>query len=108
MKRIMMMVALAAFMVAALSVSALSAFAAPDKDPTDNCTKTQGTWTCTTTDKPGNSEQGSGNPPPTAVVEDETQGNLSNKSPEESQDLADNECTQGSPGLCKQAERNNG
>ena len=104
MKRIMMMVALAAFMVAALSVSALSAFAISPQDAEEQgCKKERGTVTCTTTDKPGNSEQGSGNPPPTAVVEDETQGNLSNKSPEESQDLADNECTQGSPGLCKQA-----
>jgi hypothetical protein len=108
MKRIMMMVALAAFMVAALSVSAFPAFAGPDKDPDDGCTKSQGTWTCEYTDLPGNSdENGQGNQPE-ATVEDQTQGNKTNKSPEESQDLADNDCTQGSTGLCKQAERNNG
>jgi hypothetical protein len=99
-RRITMLVAAA---VLALALSAPVALAAQDLPP--GCTKDRGTISCTTTDKPGNSEQGSGDPPPTAVVEDETQGNLTNKSPEESQDLADNECTQGSPGLCKQAER---
>jgi hypothetical protein len=95
--------ALVAAALLALAMSAPVAFAAQDLP--DNCNKDKGTISCTTTDKPGNSENGSGDPPPTAVVEDETQGNLKNKSPEESQDLANNECTQGSPGLCKQAER---
>jgi hypothetical protein len=106
MKRIMMMVALAAFMVAALSVSALSAFAGPDKDPNDGCTKTQGTWTCETTDLPGNSDANGQGSQPVTTVEDQTQGNKTNKSPEESQDLKSNDCQPGSsPGLCKQAER---
>ena len=106
MKRILMMLALTALLVVALSMSALSAFAAADKDPTDNCTKDQGQWTCTTTDKPGNSDaNGNGNQPVTTVT-DETQGNLTNKSPEESQDLANNECDpNASPGHCKQAQR---
>jgi hypothetical protein len=99
-KRTIMLVVAALF---AMSIMAPVAFAAQDLP--DNCKKERGTITCTTTDKPGNSEQGSGDPPPTAVVEDQTKGNTTNKSPEESQDLADNECTQGSPGLCKQAER---
>jgi hypothetical protein len=43
MKRIMMMVALAAFMVAALSVSALSAFAASPGETA--CTDSGGDWT---------------------------------------------------------------
>ena len=90
-------------MLVVAALSAPVALAAQDLPP--GCTKDKATITCTTTDKPGNSENGSGDPPPTAVVEDETQGNLKNKSPEESQDLANNECTQGSPGLCKQAER---
>ena len=69
MKRMMMMVALAAFLVAALSVSALSAFAAPLPD---NCTKTQGTVTCT--EGPGKNQGGVG-------TADETQGNTTNKKP---------------------------
>ena len=56
MKRMMMMVALAAFLVAALSVSALSAFADPNcrgqvGDNNQNCTK----------DGPGKSEDSGGN-----------------------------------------------
>ena len=104
-KRISLLIVAALLAATMVVVTAAPAFAAKPVPP-PGCEKDQGTWTCTTTDKPGNSEQGSGDPPPTAVVEDETQGNLENKSPEESQDLADNECTQGSPGLCKQAERN--
>lgn len=50
----------------------------------DNCTKTQGTVTCTTFDGPGNNQAGVGETTTT-----ETQGNTSNKSPEESQDLQD-------------------
>ena len=103
MKRIIMMLTVAAMMVVALTVAAPLAFAAQDLPP--GCTKDKGTITCKTTDKPGNSEQGSGDPPPTAVVEDETQGNTTNKKPAP-QELKNDECTQGSPGLCKQAERN--
>jgi hypothetical protein len=99
-KRMIMLVVAALF---AMSVMAPGAFAAQELEP--GCDKDKGTITCTTTDKPGNSEQGSGDPPPTATVEDQTQGNTKNKNPEESQDLANNECVEGSPGLCKQAER---
>jgi hypothetical protein len=51
MKRILMMLALAAFLVAALSVSALSAFAAPD------CAQVPNNPNCVLTG-PGNSENG--------------------------------------------------
>jgi hypothetical protein len=50
----------------------------------DNCTKVQGTVTCTTFDGPGKNQGGVGE---TTVTE--TQGNMTNKSPEESQDLED-------------------
>jgi hypothetical protein len=90
-------------MLVAAALSAPVALAA--QEPPPGCTKDKGTWTCTTKDEPGNSDTHGQEKQPVAIVEDETQGNLSNKSPEESQDLADNECTQGSPGLCKQAAR---
>jgi hypothetical protein len=48
----------------------------------DNCTKVNGTVTCTTFDGPGNNQAGVGE-----TVTDETQGNTKNKSPEEQQDL---------------------
>jgi hypothetical protein len=48
----------------------------------DNCTKDKGTVTCTTFDGPGNNQGGVGE-----TTVDETQGNTTNKSPEESQDL---------------------
>lgn len=51
----------------------------------DNCTKTQGTVTCT--EGPGKNQGGVG-------TVDETQGNTTNKSPEESQDL---DCTKKPP-----------
>jgi hypothetical protein len=51
----------------------------------DNCTKTQGTVTCSTFEGPGNNQAGVGE---TTVVE--TQGNTKNKSPEP-QDLEDTE-----------------
>jgi hypothetical protein len=98
-KRITMLIAAALFAAVLL---APTAFAAPLPD---NCDRDQGTVKCTTTDKPGKSDDvGQGNQPE-ATVEDETQGNTKNKAPAEQQDLADNECTAGSPGLCKQAER---
>jgi hypothetical protein len=50
----------------------------------DNCTKTQGTVTCTTFDGPGNNQAGVGE---TTVTE--TQGNTSNKSPADQQNLED-------------------
>jgi hypothetical protein len=48
----------------------------------DNCTKKQGTVTCTTFDGPGNNQAGVG-----TTTSDETQGNTSNTSPAEPQDL---------------------
>ena len=96
MKRIMMMVALAAFMVAALSVSAVPAFAA---SAAKECEERGGTFaqdggtkSCTTVDKPGNSQ---GNPPVGATDIDEGQGNLDNDNPK-SKDIKD-ECTQNPP-----------
>ena len=52
----------------------------------DNCTKDKGTVTCTTFEGPGKNQGGVGE---TTVAE--TQGNTTNKSPEESQDLEDSE-----------------
>jgi hypothetical protein len=51
----------------------------------DNCTKTQGTVSCT--EGPGKNQGGVG-------TTDETQGNTTNKSPAESQDL---DCTKKPP-----------
>jgi Spy/CpxP family protein refolding chaperone len=82
--------------MAAMLAMALVAPAALAAPLPDNCTKDQGTVTCT--EGPGRNQGGVG-------TADETQGNTKNKAPAEQQDLADNECTQGSPGLCKQAER---
>jgi hypothetical protein len=50
----------------------------------DNCTRDQGTVTCSTFEGPGNNQAGVG-----TTTETETQGNTSNKSPEEQQDLED-------------------
>lgn len=50
----------------------------------DNCTRDQGTVTCTTFDGPGNNQAGVGE-----TTETETQGNTTNKSPEEPQELED-------------------
>jgi hypothetical protein len=69
--------------------SAMSASAAPLPD---NCTKTQGTVTCTTFDGPGNNQGGVG-----STTTDETQGNTTNKSPETQQDLANEECGSQNP-----------
>jgi hypothetical protein len=74
---------LAGLAVVAGAVIAAPAQAAPLPD---NCTKVQGTVTCTTTDGPGKNQGGVG-----TVTETETQGNTTNKSPEESQDLEDSE-----------------
>ena len=49
----------------------------------DNCTKTQGTVTCTTFEGPGNNQAGVG-----TTTNTETQGNTTNKSPAP-QDLQD-------------------
>ncbi len=48
----------------------------------DNCVREQGTVTCTTFEGPGKNQAGVGETTTT-----ETQGNTSNKSPEEQQDL---------------------
>jgi hypothetical protein len=69
MKRIIMMLSIAALMVAALTITAAGAFAAP---LADNCTRDQGTVTCT--EGPGNNQGGVG-------TADETQGNTTNKKP---------------------------
>ena len=74
MKRILMMLALSAFLVAALSVSALSAFAG---QLPSNCTKDRGEVTCTTFEGPGKNQAGVG-----TTTEKETQGNTTNTSPE--------------------------
>ena len=84
MKRIMMMVALAAFLVAALSVSAVSAFAISAADAAaQGCTKDKGTVDCTTVDPPGKSDEAAGDPDPggTVTLEKKTKGNLENDSP---------------------------
>jgi hypothetical protein len=82
MKRIIMMLALAAFLVAALSVSALSAFGAQDLPP--GCSKVQGKVVCTTENPPGNSGNAAGDPDPggTTTTTTTTQGNTTNFSPE--------------------------
>jgi len=51
-----------------------------------NCTKDKGTVTCTTFEGPGKNQGGVG-----TTTETETQGNTTNKSPEEPQDLDDTE-----------------
>ena len=84
-KRITTLVLAALF---AMSVMVPAALAAPLPD---NCTKTQGTVTCTTTEGPGKNQGGVGTTETT-----ETQGNTTNKSPEEQQDLQD-ECTKKPP-----------
>ncbi|GAA4894753.1 hypothetical protein GCM10023203_56260 [Actinomycetospora straminea] len=63
----------------------------------DNCTRDQGTVTCTTFEGPGNNQAGVG-----TTTSTETQGNTRNKSPEEQQDLEDTsscnpESSQGRP-----------
>jgi hypothetical protein len=50
----------------------------------DNCTKDQGTVTCTTFEGPGNNQGGVGE-----TTNTETQGNTTNKSPKEQQGLED-------------------
>ena len=75
-----------------------SAFAGPLPD---GCTKEQGTVTCTTFDGPGKNQGGVG-----STTTNETQGNTTNKSPEESQDLSGPSCStnppksQGAPNSC--------
>src|SRR5215207_11762998 len=77
-KRMIMLVVAALF---AMSVMVPAALAAPLPD---NCTKDQGTVTCTTFEGPGNNQAGVGETTAT-----ETQGNTKNKSPEEPQNLED-------------------
>ena|SRR5215211_3864186 len=98
MKRMMMMVALAAFLVAALSVSALSAFAAQDLPA--GCTKVQGKVVCKEENPPGNSGNAAGDPDPggTTTTTTTTQGNTTNFSPEPQG--TGTQCS-GPPGRCK-------
>jgi len=77
-RRLSLTVAAAAFLVAS---AAGTAHAAPLPE---NCTKVQGQVTCTTFEGPGNNQGGVGE---TTITE--TQGNTTNKSPEEPQDLDD-------------------
>jgi hypothetical protein len=76
-----------AIVVSALAIPATSVGAPLP----DNCTKEQGTVTCTTTEGPGKNQGGVGTTETT-----ETQGNTTNKSPEEPQDLED-ACTKKPP-----------
>ncbi len=112
-KRIGLLI-VAALVAAALMVPVSPALAAQNLP--ENCEKATGnnpvegadpgTVVCTTEDKPGNSDANGQGKQPVTEVRDETQGNANNKSPEESQDLANNECDpNASPGLCKQAQR---
>jgi hypothetical protein len=86
-----------ALVVAALFMMALAvpaAFAAPLPD---NCDRVQGTVNCSTFEGPGNNQAGVGETTTT-----ETQGNTSNKSPEDQQGLEDTqscnpESSQGRP-----------
>ena len=70
--------------VIAMAISFVAAPAASAAPLPDNCTKVQGTVTCSTFEGPGNNQAGVGE---TTTME--TQGNTKNKSPEESQDLED-------------------
>jgi len=104
-----------AALVAAMMMVPSTAWAAQSLDP--GCTKINGqnaddpalqpnsgpgTVYCKTEDPPGKSEDAAGDPdpPPTAIVVDETKGNSKNDHPDK---LIDDECVSGSPGLCKQA-----
>ena len=96
MKRIVMMLALTALTVVAMSLSAVTALAA---SAAKECAEQGGTFTqdggtkrCTTVDSPGNSQ---GNSPVGSTDVDEGQGNLENDNPEP-QDIED-ECTQRPP-----------
>jgi hypothetical protein len=74
-----------ALLATVVFVLGLAAPAAAGQLP-DNCTKDKGTVTCTTFDGPGNNQAGVGE----TTIED-TQGNTTNKSPEEQQDLESTE-----------------
>lgn len=94
MRKILATLALTGFLVGA---SAMGATAAPLPS---NCERVQGTVTCTTFEGPGKNQGGVG-----TTEETQTQGNTTNKSPEEPQQLED-ECTwsppksQGAPNDC--------
>lgn len=93
MRKTLFALTLSAFL---LGGSATSALAAPLPD---NCTKTQGTVTCTTFEGPGRNQGGVG-----STQTNETQGNTTNVSPEP-QELED-DCefnppnSQGAPNSC--------
>jgi len=86
--------------VAALLVVALSAPAALAAPIGDNCTRDQGTVTCTTFEGPGNNQAGVG-----STSTSQGQGNAENTSPEP-QDLQPPACntnppsSQGAPNQC--------
>jgi hypothetical protein len=104
-KRITLLIA-ALMLALTMAFGSMAAFAISPQDAEEaGCTKERGTVSCETTDLPGNSDENTQGNPPETTVTDETKGNLTNKSPEESQDLADNECEAGaSPGHCRQAQ----
>ena len=84
-------------LLAALFVlSLLAAVPAAGAPLPENCEKHQGTVTCTTFEGPGNNQAGVG-----STTEDETQGNTTNKSPEDQQDLANDECAAQNPPTSK-------
>jgi hypothetical protein len=100
MKRIIMMLALTALLVVALSLSAVTAFAASKAER--DCLADGGTFSsdggtreCKTVDQPGQSEKGNGDPPPGSTDINEGQGNLDNDSPKP-KNIKD-DCTQNPP-----------
>ena len=99
-KRISSLIGAALLAASLMVASAAPAFADADKDPNDNCTKTQGQWVCTTKDYPGNSDNASGDPEPggTTTTTKKTQGNLENDSP--GPPKTGTSCD-GPPGRCK-------
>ena len=84
MRRTLLSLSLLALLGGGLAAPAVGAQELPT-----GCTKHHGTVTCTTTDSPGKNQGGVG-----STTTDQTQGNTTNKSPEESQELATDECAQ--------------
>jgi hypothetical protein len=100
MKRIIMMLTVAALMVAALTITAPMAFAISPADAEAlGCSKVKGDVVCTVLDFPGNSEDNANViPGGTATNTTKTKGNLENLSPEPQG--VGTTCT-GPPGRCK-------
>lgn len=88
MKRKILFVLMAGAFVASALVIPAASLSAPLPD---NCTREQGTVTCTETQGPGKNQGGVGTTETT-----ETQGNTKNKSPEEPQNLQD-DCDKSPP-----------